>query len=448
MKKNIQIMALSIVFSSQVYAVDTSTPHVTVPWSDKDNATIVKANLQSGYCTGTIIGGKYVITAGHCGYDSDESQGGGDALSVTLSDMTHIEVVDHQATTSPDYIAYQTESHETACDYDHDGCSHLKTDVSIWKLVSVPQVEGFTPVSTKPVPQNEKIRMYGFGGTFPELNYIEQGTNETWRYGWYGYDGAKDPNHGYEALNSCAIEGQTDSDGWCDFVPVQWIIGYDIGGGQSTGGDSGAGYIDEDGYLIGIHSSQTAYGEDWYNWHQIYGINPDDYDSFISPDYIPESVGGANQGTRISNSFVYPYILKTINGWNYSPLVSNVTGDSPKKVSVQSLHVDHIDLMNTISTSGDVDIDYSSVTCTNPDEAKGSYSPDDVAPFDICTFDVTSNGGEGQIRLSDDEVITVNKVENNGGGDSSNTSGGAMNPFALLALAGLVFSRRRKKLIK
>ncbi|MDF4355502.1 GlyGly-CTERM sorting domain-containing protein, partial [Vibrio parahaemolyticus] len=73
-----------------------------------------------------------------------------------------------------------------------------------------------------------------------------------------------------------------------------------------------------------------------------------------------------------------------------------------------------------------------------------------IKPFDKCTYDIGSDGTQGELYLTDNEVIHINKpIENTGGGDGGNNntdnddSGGSMGFWPLLLL-GIATLRRKR----
>lgn len=185
------------------------------------------------------------------------------------------------------------------------------------------------------------------------------------------------------------------------------------GNGHTTEGDSGGANYDENGFVVALTSA---------------GNGTDTYSAMLH--------GAAD------------WILETVNGWHYQTGVTVNNGET-KTIKVQSLHTGTTNLLNTIYTDGDASIDTTSITCESPENVSSDSST--VNEFDICTLQVTSNGGHGFIHLTDSEKIEVNKEApvvnpdpkpSTGGG-----SGGSTGMLSLLAM-GLFGFLRRKPLTK
>lgn len=130
MKKG--ILAASLFATLSAYA---GTGGTVTPWAQHTN--IVEFN-----CTGTVVGGQWVITAQHCSGSNVSLNSG---RTIPVSDK-----VNH-----PDYTLNDT-------------------DVSLWK-VGYQSTEHVTFLSAAEVGANESVTGFGFGGT-KTLSYITQET--------------------------------------------------------------------------------------------------------------------------------------------------------------------------------------------------------------------------------------------------------------------------------
>ncbi|WP_273993965.1 trypsin-like serine protease [Vibrio parahaemolyticus] len=177
---------------------------------------------------------------------------------------------------------------------------------------------------------------------------------------------------------------------------------------HTTGGDSGAAWtINKDGNeeIFAIHRGKST-----------------------NPNTMEQSA----DGTTIQS--VQDFITETIDGWHY-PTLADTDADGKATITIQSLHRD-----DAVDTAwGD------NVTIIG-----GSCLDGLIKPFDKCTYDIESDGTQGELYLTDNEVIHINKpIENTGGGDGGNNntdnddSGGSMGfwPLLLLGIANL----RRKR---
>lgn len=169
------------------------------------------------------------------------------------------------------------------------------------------------------------------------------------------------------------------------------------GKASTTGGDSGSAWINSDNEIIGVHHGS----------------------SITSPDVI----GGTDL------HYARDFILETIDGWHY-PTKATVNGRTT--IEVQSLHLNGG--MDSAYVSGDVKLlpnDSSCVAST-------------LSPFERCTYTIESQGGEGQLYLSDREVININPVlaEEAPPSHSHEDEGGSVSLWSVMALTLLGLRRR------
>lgn len=172
-------------------------------------------------------------------------------------------------------------------------------------------------------------------------------------------------------------------------------------GSHTIGGDSGAAWINQANEIMTIHNGSK---------------------SFVSSDR-------ETYGTDIQA--VQGFLTENIDAWHY-PTLANVNGRTT--ITVQSLHQSGI--TDTAYVQGNLTLIPESSTCVT--QAL-------IDPFDKCTYVIEgSSGEEGQLYLSDSEVIHINKPKaDNGGGSSSGGSGGSLGFLSLLGLA--VSGRLRKR---
>ncbi|MDG3399441.1 trypsin-like serine protease, partial [Vibrio parahaemolyticus] len=176
---------------------------------------------------------------------------------------------------------------------------------------------------------------------------------------------------------------------------------------HTTGGDSGAAWtINKDGNeeIFAIHRGKST-----------------------NPNTMEQSA----DGTTIQS--VQDFITETIDGWHY-PTLADTDANGKTTITIQSLHRD--DVVDT--AWGD------NVTITG-----GTCLDGLIKPFDKCTYDIESDGTQGELYLTDDEVIHINKPIENTGGDGGNNntdnddSGGSMGFWPLLLL-GIATLRRKR----
>ena len=148
---------------------------------------------------------------------------------------------------------------------------------------------------------------------------------------------------------------------------------------------------------------------------------------------------GLYEQNGVNLRLVKNWLLKGINDW-HSPTELKLIGS--KTIEIQSLHVKNENLAerwntNTLTT-GDVTV------------TGGTCVTDTIAPFGTCTLDVTADAGEGAIKLTDNNIVTINRapvVEPDMGGstdkdNNNNGGGGSFGWLTLLALLPLAWRRK------
>ncbi|MGR5465141.1 trypsin-like serine protease [Photobacterium damselae] len=118
------LASLITLASTPALAIEGGKP---LDWAKHDN--LVRMN-----CTGTIIGGKFVLTANHC-VENGQKLG----AVVLANDVT---------ATIKEYYRPNHGNEE---------------DISIWELASTPYVTAFDPLSMMPVAVGDKLQISGFG---------------------------------------------------------------------------------------------------------------------------------------------------------------------------------------------------------------------------------------------------------------------------------------------
>lgn len=329
MKKSLIALALLSSISVPTFAIQNGT---ALPWSEHDD--LVKMN-----CSGTILAGKWVLTAGHC--DKNSSLG-----VTTVNGLINVESVINN--TSTDYAL----------------------DIGLWKLTNPANTKNITFLSSRNIDDGERIRISGFGagvGT-QALAYAEQ-------------------------IAIPPTEGRPE-----------WITLKMDGKGNTVGGDSGSPYTDNNGLIIGVHTSG--------------GIDPE--------------TGINAQGARLR--YAKSWILETVNGWHFPTLASTPTSGGSVTIEVQSLYADAV--VDNATASGDATI------------TGGTCSGATIQPYDICTYTVSSNGYEGTVTLDSDQKITINQgrtkpVTPTPEPETGSSGGGSLGFLSLITALGLGLVRRK-----
>ncbi|KOY23758.1 hypothetical protein ACX06_11710 (plasmid) [Vibrio parahaemolyticus] len=209
--------------------------------------------------------------------------------------------------------------------------------------------------------------------------------------------------------------GTVDSLNQADFTfnryndPAHYYVYADtVNESHTTGGDSGAAWtINKDG------------SEEIFAIHRGSSMNTTTNER-------------STYGTTMQS--VQDFITETIDGWHY-PTLADTDADGKATITIQSLHRDDV-----VDTAWGDNVTIIGGTCLD-----GL-----IKPFDKCTYDIESDGTQGELYLTDNEVIHINKpIENTGGGDGGNNntdnddSGGSMGFWPLLLL-GIATLRRKR----
>lgn len=184
MKKSLISLALISVVSSPVFAIQNGT---ALTWSEHDD--LVKMN-----CSGTIISGKWVLTAAHC--DKEALQG----VTTVTGNVSVAKVYNHE-------------------DYMSNGI-----DIALWELARKTDTHNVKFLSMRNVEADERIKITGFGA------------------------GNNTPQ------NNLAVAEQLSTPQYViDGVPRSKLELKFDNLGTTLPGDSGAPYTDTNNLVIGIH---------------------------------------------------------------------------------------------------------------------------------------------------------------------------------------------------
>ncbi|MGI2002052.1 trypsin-like serine protease [Shewanella frigidimarina] len=197
-------------------------------------------------------------------------------------------------------------------------------------------------------------------------------------------------------LNKATLKTRTQYEG----LGARRIMMDTMSQGNSLAGDSGAPFLDSDNMIVGVLA------------------------------------GGGDQttdGTRLH--FAQDWILEKINGWHYPTVATTPSVGGTVIITVQSLYQDSF--MDNATASGDATI------------TGGTCSGVIVDPYDICTYEVSSNGYEGFVTLDSTQKITINKGRVKPVSppqttpETGSSGGGALGFLSLIGLFGVSFIRRK-----
>ncbi len=181
-------LSITLLFSINAFAITNGQP-VT--------RNTHQSIIHSQDCSGTILGGKWVLTAEHC----------------STKNNTYPPIItsyDNKRTTVSQQINYS--------DWNNNG---TPIDAALWLLPHNIATNNITIIMPSPVKAGENVTIFGYGGTGDQLN---------------------------KTIHS--IINRSD-------FPANYAISLEnYGQGQTVGGDSGAPYLDSNNHLVAIHKGR------------------------------------------------------------------------------------------------------------------------------------------------------------------------------------------------
>ncbi|MCP3699770.1 MAG: trypsin-like serine protease, partial [Aliivibrio sp.] len=132
--------------SFNALAIENGT---SVNWNEQNDFVKLYSDDEYNSCSGTIIAGKYVLTAAHCLLDSNP------ITKITSASGQKANII--TPNTHPDY-------------YDnYNGGTGNWHDVAVSELnnhIDTQQIHFFSDSTTNPIQTNDSVNVFGFGGTY------------------------------------------------------------------------------------------------------------------------------------------------------------------------------------------------------------------------------------------------------------------------------------------
>ncbi|AAW88277.1 possible trypsin protease precursor (plasmid) [Aliivibrio fischeri ES114] len=236
--KNIALLMAGLSFNA--LAIENGT---SVNWNNYDDMVKLYSTDNAQTCSGTLIAGKYLLTAAHCLVQDNPTtkvkSTWGQQYTV-ITDNTH-----------PDYDVFNGNWHDVAI-------SELN------QSIDAKTVHFFADLTKDTVKENDALRVFGFGATGEQLNYASLTMiNEV--------GGPQDRLDGKVITNGAG----------------------DITGGNTIGGDSGGAWLNKNNTIVATHK-----GGDWLNSvRETYSTN-----LHYSKQFILDTVNGWHYPTLANTS--------------------------------------------------------------------------------------------------------------------------------------------------
>ncbi|MDD9158070.1 trypsin-like serine protease [Aliivibrio sp. S4TY2] len=251
-------LLFSLLLSSNAYAVTNGS---SVNWNNYQDMVEMS-------CTGTVIAGKFILTAAHCSNDD----------YIRFSDNT-------------------TTSSIARADHKDSSLSGAQVDVSLWTLPTnrnLTQIHYFANLNNRNlVANNEKLRLFGFGST----NYDEQ------------------------PLHYATVKASFDS------IRPQVIDGNPIGQGSGIDGDSGGAWLNKDEQIVAINKSIIGNDD---GTTTTFGTNLHYAKDFILENingwHYPTLANTSNGSTTIKVQSLHDPLSGQINDIAYTSGEATITG--------------------------------------------------------------------------------------------------------------------------
>ncbi|MFA1563227.1 trypsin-like serine protease [Aliivibrio fischeri] len=242
-------LILISVYPIHSYAIENGT---SVAWDNYNNDDIIKLYSadEKNACSGTLIAGKYALTAAHCVVEQSGNHNIISKIKTARGQQHHII---HNNVSS----GYDVEEDEVGASYPDFALTELE------HFVDATHIHFFADLTINPFAEGDSIKVFGFGGTGEKLNYADFTMTE---------------------LGGGSLER---------------LDGEMVNTSHTYWGDSGAAWLNSNNRIVAAHKGSGEYGLGAITTRETYGTN-----LFYSRDFILNTINGWH----------YPTLAYTSNG--------------------------------------------------------------------------------------------------------------------------------------